>query len=312
TRLAARSAMPLDRLPRSAVARRPRGLGQQLLVATNALLLLLLLGAPLAALVVRSFLGPEGLGLGYYLALGENRTGAAFFVTPVQALANSLRIATATAIIALAVGLPATYLLAGRRSGAYVRAQPSHLPSWLAGMFSRATAVPLLDALFMLPLGTSAVTLGLGYMVALSTPTLAPLRSWPWLIPLAHSLVALPFVIRTLLPALRGRNPRLAEVAATLGAGRWRAWLYVELPLMMPSIITGAVFAFTVSLGEFGASLLLARPAAPTLPVMIFRLLGQPGALNYGQAMAMSSILMLTTALSFLALERIRPPGGEF
>jgi thiamine transport system permease protein len=164
----------------------------------------------------------------------------------------------------------------------------------------------------MLPLGTSAVTLGLGYLVALSTPALAGLRSSPWLIPLAHSLVAMPFVIRSLLPTLRGRRPRLGEAAALLGASPWRAWLYVELPLIAPAIVTGAVFAFTVSLGEFGASLLLARPDAPTLPVMIFRYLGQPGAVNYGQAMAMSSLLMLTTALSFLALERIRPPGGEF
>jgi thiamine transport system permease protein len=198
------------------------------------------------------------------------------------------------------VGVPAGYLLAGMGRGA------------AAGRLSRPAAAPLLDALFMLPLGTSAVTLGLGYLVALSTPALAGLRSSPWLIPLAHSLVAMPFVIRSLLPALRGRNPRLGDAAALLGASPSRAWLYVELPLVAPAIVTGAVFAFTVSLGEFGASLLLARPDAPTLPVMIFRFLGQPGALNYGQAMAMSSILMLTTAVSFLLLERIRPPGGEF
>ncbi|NNJ09489.1 iron ABC transporter permease [Chloroflexales bacterium ZM16-3] len=307
TRLAARSAVPLDQLPRSAVARRPRGAGQRLLLEANALLILLLLGAPLAALALRSLIGPDGLGLGYYLALGENRSGSAFFVPPTVALANSLRIAAATAAIALTVGVPAAYMLAApaRGQGTGDRAQSNSVPCPLS-------PVPFLDALFMLPLGTSAVTLGLGYLVALSTPALAGLRSSPWLIPLAHSLVAMPFVIRSLLPTLRGRRPRLGEAAALLGAGPWRAWLYVELPLIAPAIITGAVFAFTVSLGEFGASLLLARPDAPTLPVMIFRYLGQPGAVNYGQAMAMSSLLMLTTALSFLALERIRPPGGEF
>jgi thiamine transport system permease protein len=172
--------------------------------------------------------------------------------------------------------------------------------------------VALLDALFMLPLGTSAVTLGLGYLVALSVPGLGGLRTSPWLIPVLHTLVALPFVIRALTPVLRARSPRQREAAALLGASPAQAWLRVELPQIAPALAIGAVFAFTVSLGEFGATLLLARPEAPTLPVMIFRFLGQPGALNYGQALALATILMLVTASGFLLLERLRPPGGEF
>jgi thiamine transport system permease protein len=124
--------------------------------------------------------------------------------------------------------------------------------------------------------------------------------------------VALPFVIRTLLPALRARSPRQREAATMLGASPLWAWLRVELPQIAPALATGAIFAFTVSLGEFGATLLLARPEAPTLPVMIFRFLGQPGALNYGQALALATILMLVTVAGFLLLERVRPPGGEF
>jgi thiamine transport system permease protein len=164
----------------------------------------------------------------------------------------------------------------------------------------------------MLPLGTSAVTLGLGYLVALSTPGLAGLRTSSWLIPLLHTLVALPFVIRALLPALRARHPRQREAAAVLGASPLQSWLRVELPQLFPAVVTGALFAFTVSMGEFGATLLVSRPEAPTIPMLIFRFLGQPGALNYGQALALSTILMLVTAAGFLLLERIRPPGGEF
>jgi thiamine transport system permease protein len=303
-RLAARAAVPLDQQPRAAVARRPRGPGQALLVGANALLILLLVGAPLAALALRSVLGPAGPTLEYYTALGENRTGSAFFVSPLTALANSLRIAATASAIALAVGLPAAYMLAA----------PAMLKVEWRARHSTFNIQPsaLLDALFMLPLGTSAVTLGLGYLVALSTPALAGWRTAGWLVPLVHSLVAMPFVVRALLPTLRGRNPRLAEAAAMLGAAPWRVWLRVELPLLAPAIVTGAIFAFAVSLGEFGAALLLARPDTPTLPLVIFRLLGQPGALNYGQALAMSCVLMLTTGLSFLALERVRPPGGEF
>jgi thiamine transport system permease protein len=300
--LAARSAVPLDLQPRSAVARRPRTWRQRTLVGLNGALILLLLGGPLLALALRSITTVGGAGLPtlqYYAALNENRTGSAFFVPPITAIANSLRVAGAATLIALIVGIPAAYLLARRdRSGTSHR---------LVRTFNAA-----LDALFTLPLGTSAVTLGLGYLVVLTTPLLAPLRSAFWLVPVLHALVGLPFVVRVLLPMLRARTARLREAATMLGAAPWRAWRDVELPRLLPGLITAAAFAFTVSLGEFGATLLLARPDAPTLPVLIFRFLGQPGAFNYGQAMALSTILMLLTATIFVLLERVRPPGGEF
>jgi thiamine transport system permease protein len=73
------------------------------------------------------------------------------------------------------------------------------------------------------------------------------------------------------------------------------------------------MFAFTVSMGEFGASLFVARPETPTMPIIIFRLLGQPGAQNYGQALAMSVLLMLVSAIGFVLIERFRIAGvGEF
>ncbi len=299
-RLATRTAVPLELQAREITSRRPRSLAARLLVGLNSLLIVLLLGAPLLALVVRSLLAAPGSAYPFtltaYSALTENRTGSAFFVPPTSALFNSLRIAATTTMLALLVGIPAAYLLQSRQK---LRERP---------LFTTT----LLDALFMLPLGISAVTLGLGYLVALNTLGLGSLRASPWLVPLLHSLVALPFVIRALLPALRARTPHQREAAAMLGATPLIAWLRVELPQLAPALATGAIFAFTVSMGEFGATLLLARPETPTIPVMIFRFLGQPGAINYGQALAMSSILMLTTALGFLLLERLRPPGSEF
>jgi len=67
-----------------------------------------------------------------------------------------------------------------------------------------------------------------------------------------------------------------------------------------------SVFAFTVSLGEFGATIFIARPQTPTMPLAIYRFLGQPGAMNYGQAMAMSSLLMMVTGAGFIFLEKLR------
>jgi len=77
--------------------------------------------------------------------------------------------------------------------------------------------------------------------------------------------------------------------------------------------LSAATFAFTVSLGGFGATSLLTRPEYPTIPVAIYRFLSQPGALNYGQAMAMATILMVLTTISILVIEKYRLPGrGEF
>jgi thiamine transport system permease protein len=129
------------------------------------------------------------------------------------------------------------------------------------------------------------------------------------LIPIAHSLIALPFVVRAVSPVIRAIDPRQREAATMLGASPRRTWWEVDRPLVTRALLVGAGFAFAVSLGEFGATLFIARPDTPTIPVAIYRLLGQPGALNFGQAMAMSTILMVLTALSLLAVERFRGRG---
>jgi thiamine transport system permease protein len=194
-------------------------------------------------------------------------------------------------LLALAIGLPTAWVLARHADSSWGR---------------------LLDPLLMLPLGTSAVTLGLGFIVALDHPPL-DLRASPLLVPLAHTLVAFPFVVRSLAPSLRSIRPRFHQAAATLGATPWQVFRLVDLPLAGRALLVAATFAFTVSLGEFGATALIARPEYPTIPVAIYRLISQPGALFYGQAMALSTLLMLVTAAGMLAIERFRIAEiGEF
>jgi thiamine transport system permease protein len=247
--------------------------------------------------------------LRYYAALGRNPTRSIFFVPPLIAIRNSIIFAAMTTVIALVVGTLAAYLLAKRRNTKN-EGRRTHVNRTF--VFRLPSFVALLDALFMLPLGTSAVTLGLGFLVAFASPPLA-WRASPLIIPVAHALVAVPFVVRAVLPVLRAFDERLREAAAVLGASPRRVLREIDLPLLFPALLVGAVFAFTISLGEFGATVLLARPEYPTLPLVIFRFLGQPGALNYGQALALSTILMVTTATSFLLLERVRYRDvGEF
>jgi thiamine transport system permease protein len=298
TRLQARASVPLDLRPQAVTQRRPADWRARLMVWSNVALIVLMLVTPLLSLVERSFDTGDGYGLAYYHELGVNRRGSILFVPPAEAIRNSVGFALVTVVLALALGTIAAMLLA----------RPLLAPTEGQGERLRA----LLDPIFMLPLGVSAVTLGFGYIVALDEPPLN-LRTSPWLTPLAHTLVALPFVVRTLLPALRSLNPRWREAAETLGAPPWRVWLEIDLPIVGRAMLVGAVFAFTVSMGEFGATSLIARPERPTMPVAIGRFLSQPGALNQGQALAMSALLMLVCTLGFIAIERFRVGEiGEF
>lgn len=277
-------------------ARRPRSAAERILAASIVILLLVLFFLPLISPVARSFLRTDaalgergavetGWTLDYYKELFFNRKGSAFFATPIEMAGNSLLVAAVTAIIALALGIPAAALLA----------RPARM--------DRA-----LEPLLLLPLGTSAVTLGLGMLLVFSKPPLDWIRL-PGMLPIAHSLIAFPFVVRGLKPAFAGIPSRLREAAATLGASPWKVWQVVDFPIALQAILSSAAFAFAISLGEFGATSIIVRPDFPTMPVGIYRLLAQPGGLNYGQAMAMATLLMLFCAIAVLMIERGQESG---
>lgn len=290
TRIQRRTAQPLSLQAAQSLTRRPSTGREAVWVGLNLLVIVILLFAPLIALVERSItLGEGEPSFRFYQALNENRRGSIMFVPPIEAVGNSVRFAAVTTLFALILGTLAAYLLASK----------GRLSRWL-------------DPIFMLPLATSAVTLGFGFLIALDEPPLN-LRESFWIIPIAHTLVAMPFVIRSILPALRSIRPSLREAAAVLGAAPYVRWWRVDLPLIGRGLLVGATFAFTISMGEFGASVFIARPQQPTIPIVIYRFLGQPGILNYGQALAMSVILMLVCAAGFLLIERLnRAIIGEF
>ncbi|MFN8445771.1 MAG: iron ABC transporter permease [Caldilineaceae bacterium] len=286
TRLQRASSLPLELRPLAISQQRAANWRQRFWIGLSLAFMLTMLLAPLLALAIRSFtLGDAGFTIAYYTELSVNRRQSAFFAAPLTAVGNSLWIATATTLISLLLGIISAYLLARPRS-------------WLT---------TLLDALFLLPLGVSAVTLGFGYIVALGA-----LRTSPLLTPMAHSLIATPFVVRTILPALQRIDPRLREAAAVLGAAPATVRREIDAPLLWQAGLVAAVFAFTISLGEFGATLLVGRPDLPTMPLIIYRALSQPGLLNYGQALAMSTILMVVCSAALVLIERFRLPGEEF
>lgn len=272
-----------------------------------------LLILPLVSLAARSFSRIEtersaegeiqrGFTLDYYQALGDNPRQSLFTVSPLTAVSISMGYAAITVIFSLFLGIPTAWVLA-RGSSSGIGKNESRLLRVIN---------TIMDPVLMLPIGTSAVTLGLGFVIALGRPPL-DLRASPLLIPLAHTLVAFPFVVRSLTPALHSVQPRLRSAAAVLGASPRQVIRYVDLPLIGRAFLVAATFAFTISLGEFGATAILARPEYPTIPVAIFRFLGRPGSMNYGQALALSTILMVVCMLGMVLIEQLRIGDiGEF
>ena len=274
--------VPVGVVPSEATARRTKHVGEAVFVVAMVLGLVVVL-SPLLALVERAASSGDGYSFTHFRSLFSNERGSYFYLSPVSIVWNSLRFALATTAISLIIGTTVAYFLSrqGRRGGS------------------------VLDALFMMPLGVSAVIMGFGFLVAFNRGPLDLRGSWVILV-IAHSLVAYPFVIRSLLPVLRGMPVQLREAAAVLGASPVKTFLHVDLPIVSRGLLVGATFAFAVSMGEFGASLLLVRPEFTTMPVAIFRLLSQPGEANLGQALAMSSLLMAVVAVGFVAIERFR------
>lgn len=266
--------------------RRARTAGERAWVGGNLLALAVLLGGPLVVLVERSFRTGRGHSLEAWRRLADGNGRSGLFVGPLDAVANSLRFAVAATVIAVALGALAAAALT-RPGGRAARA---------------------LDAALLLPLGTSAVTVGFGFLIALDEPV--DLRASPWLVPLAQAVVALPFVVRTMTPVLRSIDDRLRQAAAVLGASPAQAWREVDLPLVRRALFVAAGFAFAISLGEFGATTVIARADTPTVPVAIDRLLGRPGSLNVSQAFALSVVLMVLTASAVLAVDRARRRDG--
>ncbi|MFN8377098.1 MAG: iron ABC transporter permease [Anaerolineae bacterium] len=270
--------------------RSPRGGKERAAAIVTVVGLGLLLIVPLLLLVLQSVSGPDHtLTLRAYELLAETSRQSVLSEPALKSLFQSLLIAVAAVSLAIPLGtLTATAMWMGKGRG--------HAALNLA---------------VLLPLSASAVLLGLGFVIALDEPPLNLRSSWV-LLPIAHTLVAIPLIVRTLTPSLRALPLDVREAALVLGAPPRTVWRRVIFPLLRPALVVGALFAFTVSMGEFGATLFIARPEWTTAPIAIYRLLGKPGGSNYQQALALSTVLLIACALAFLLMERLRGerPGG--
>jgi len=267
TSLKRTSAVPTLRFTRLRPASSKAQRSYVFVIATIACSLVLL---PLLSLAYASLHNSAGWTLQWWSSLASVDSGTTRLGSPLGAIGTSLRYALLTGVVAGFVGVGAAIGVLTHRLG-------------------RAVAL-----IALAPLGISAATLGLGLMLAYGRPPL-DLRSSDVLIPIAHSIVAVPLVIAVVLPTLLATDRRFAIAASSLGASPTRAFFTAYGPILRIVMIAAGGLAACVSLGEFGAASFLTRSSDPTVPVQIVRLLQRPGEQSFGVACALAMVLVMGT-----------------
>jgi thiamine transport system permease protein len=251
-----------------------------------ALASLIFLG-PIAAVIFDSFYDQEGFSIKAYRFILADEYNAHLGDSPLKSIFNSLGFGGITVVFSLILGMGISGTLALWRKQRSTRI-----------LFGIAQ---VLEVLCLAPIAVSSVAFGFAALRAS--------RSFAWqifsltpesLIPLIHTVLALPFVIRTLRPAFERMDYSYVEAARVLGSSKLQTFTSIQLPLAQPSIMAAGVFAFAISLSEMSATIMLARPGLMSLPLSIHQLVA---ARHFQSASALSVILMIITALSFLGIE---------
>jgi len=246
------------------------------------MIILCLIVGPLLAVLSFSVLHHQGnqtiVSLKSYITIFTMSQSRILGTTPLQSIWNSIFFGTMTVLFSLPLGISIAFVLTRRE-----------LP--FKSVF---------DALVMLPLGISSISLGLGYVRTFHKPPLLLTGTW-YAIVCAHTIIAYPFVMRAVSPILKKLRPTLVEAAMSLGATRSRAFFLIELPIIKPGIIVGATFAFAISIGELGATYMLYRPHLTTMPISIYRFLSAHDLVG---ASAMGVILIAVCTVLFICIEK--------
>lgn len=251
------------------------------LLTYNTLMLIFILG-PIVSIIARSFISTskrygEGFSLRSYQEIFGTISSIGAMGDAYTALLNSI-------FIGLAVAAAATVL------------------ALFLSLYSSKKNSRLLEITGMFPLAISSVTLGLGYYIIKAHIQSDSIIVSYILVILAHLVIALPFAMRTLSPAVRSGNRRILLAAYTLGTSEARTCFGIEIPMLKSSLAKAFIFSFALSVGEVNATLTLAEGRVITLPILLYRLINS---YNYQGACAIGTILILTTFIIFCISEEM-------
>jgi len=213
---------------------------------------------------------PDGLSMRWYAALLD--------ADQMQAAAwNSLVVAFWTTVLSVVLGTAAALGIARSRSP-----------------LARAC-----DVLFMSPLLLPALAFGFAALIFIHRLGFSP--SIPFLV-LGHTVVCVPFVLRTTIAALSQLDPALLDASQSLGAGGWRTFRRVTLPLIAPGLGAGAFLAFMASFDNVPVSLFLADERSEMLPIHLWQQIETN--LDVRTA-AVSGLIVMFTLILMLLAERL-------
>jgi thiamine transport system permease protein len=152
----------------------------------------------------------------------------------------------------------------------------------------------------MLPIAISPVTIALSFIVSF--------QRFPWIlnsaiaIAIAHTLIALPFAVKIISPSVDAMPASYIFAAESLGMSRFKAFFSVDLNLLKKTLLASIVFSFAISIGEFGATLMLYRNNFITMPVALYRFLSGR---HFGIAAALGALLAFVSIVSFIAMDKV-------
>ena len=249
----------------------------RIVIGVLAALAIVLLLAPTAVVIIVSFTDsfslkfpPPGYSLRWYAALAD--------AWQLQFAAwNSFQVALCTSVVSVVLGVGAALAIAR----------------------SDKAAARVLDSLFMSPLVLPALAFGLA---ALTFFTLIGLPVSPLTLVIGHTVVCVPFVVRTTVAALAQMQPALIESSASLGASRLYTFRRVILPLIRPGILAGGFIAFMSSFDNVPVSLFLRDARTDMLPIRMWQDI--EGKLDVTIA-AVSGVIIVFTLALLLLMERL-------
>jgi putative spermidine/putrescine transport system permease protein len=208
----------------------------------------------------------------------SGRWWGTFFADPTwrRALMTSLQVATLAAALSVVLGTAAALGIA-------------RLGGWM-----RQLALAIFVGPVIVPVIVLAVAL---YSLARSAGLVGTIAT----LAIAHTMLALPYVALNVGVSLAALDPRLALAATGLAASPWRVFRTVTLPLIMPGVLGGGVFAFVTSFDEVVLSIFLAGPQAKTLPVRIWEEIR----VEYTPVVAVAATIMIALAVAAVAASRM-------
>jgi sulfate transport system permease protein len=198
-------------------------------------------------------------------------------------------------------------------AGALVNAVFGFLVAWVLVRYTfpgKQLIDAIVDLPFALPTAVSGIALSALYArdgwIGRLFPYGVEISYSYWGVVIVLTFIGLPFVVRTLQPALEDLDPQIEEAAASLGAGRRQAFFRVILPTVLPALLTGFSLAFARALGEYGSVVFIASTSAGDAQIVPMHIVSKLEQYDYAGATALGAMMLLASFLLLLTVNLLQ------